>query len=288
MILDGLGLANITRDQLKLRVKALKDKTDKLPLLVTIQIGNDPASTTYVNMKAKACQSIGMKSRQLFFPDANALTTEDVIQKINELNNDPDIHGILLQHPLPSHINTRACFDAIDIAKDVDGVTTIGYGRLAMGLSAYAAATPAGIMALLEYYKITLEGKNAVVVGRSPILGKPMAAMLLNKNATVTICHSKTQNLSNILLRADIVVGAVGQPNFIKDSWLKDGSIIIDAGYHPKQKTGDIELESIKERALAYTPVPGGVGPMTITMLMQQTIIAAENKFSKLAVKSDL
>ena len=278
MILNGKIVAKLAEEQLSERVKAIHHHTQRTPLLVTIQVGDDPASTTYVNMKAKACERVGMRSQQIHFSDIHGLTTNDIIRKIRELNENEDVDGILLQHPVPAFINERACFDAIDIAKDVDGVTTMGFGRLSMGMPAYASATPAGIMALLEHYHIALEGKHAVVVGRSPILGKPMAAMLLNKNATVTVCHSKTQNLSTLVKQADIVVGAVGKPNFIKDAWLRNGAVIIDAGYHPELKTGDIELASIKERAFAYTPVPGGVGPMTIMMLIQQTVSAAEKK----------
>lgn len=276
MILDGKALATIVEERLRQRVQTISETIYRKPLLVTIQVGSDPASTTYVNMKAKACERIGMLSEQMRFPDASRLTTEDIIRTIKKLNDREDVDGILLQHPVPAHIDERACFDAIDMLKDVDGVTTGGFGKLAMGLPAYASATPAGIMAILDHYKIELEGKHAVVVGRSPILGKPMAAMLLNKNTTVTICHSKTVGLPDIIRQADIVIGAVGKPNFIKDAWLKDGSVIIDAGYHPQLKTGDIELGSIKQRAFAYTPVPGGVGPMTITMLIQQTVAAAE------------
>lgn len=278
MILNGKIVAKLAEEQLSERVKAIHHRTQRTPLLVTIQVGDDPASTTYVNMKARACERVGMRSQQIHFSDINGLTTRDIIRKIIELNENEDVDGILLQHPVPASINERACFNSIDISKDVDGVTTMGFGLLSMGMSAYAAATPAGIMALLEHYNIALEGKHAVVVGRSPILGKPMAAMLLNKNATVTVCHSKTQNLSTLVKQADIVVGAVGKPHFIKDAWLKDGAVIVDAGYHPELKTGDIELASIKERAFAYTPVPGGVGPMTIMMLIQQTVSAAEKK----------
>lgn len=280
MILDGKSLAMQIREELRLRISSLYKSIGRTPLLVTIQVGNDKSSTTYVNMKAKACSEVGMRSRQIIFPDASLLTTEDIVNKIEELNADDEVDGILLQHPVPSHIDERACFDAISLDKDVDGVTSVGFGRLAMGVPAYQSATPAAIMAILENYNLDLVGKKAVVVGRSPILGKPIAAMLLNANATVTICHSYTKNLADIIYESDIVIGAVGKPNFIKDSWLKDGSIVIDAGYHTDLKTGDIELSSIKNRALAYTPVPGGVGPMTITMLMQQTVIAAECKKS--------
>lgn len=278
MILDGKSLANSIRENLRKRVSILRTKVNRPPLLVTIQVGNDPASTTYVNMKSKACAQLNMQSRQIVFPDASLLTTNDVIDKIHELNNDNEVDGILLQHPVPSHIDERACFDAIALCKDVDGVTTAGFGKLAMGTSAFGAATPMAIMKILNYYQIPMSGKHAVVVGRSPILGKPIASMLLNADATVTICHSKTKNLSEIIKQADILIGAVGIPNFIKDSWLKDGAVIIDAGYHPALKTGDIELGSIKQRSYAYTPVPGGVGPMTITMLIAQTIAAAELK----------
>ena len=281
MILDGKSLAKSIRTELTKRVTKLSASLHRTPLLVTIQVGNDPASTTYVNMKAKACADIGMRSRQIVFPDASEMTTKDVLKKIRELNNDPEVDGILLQHPVPDHIDERACFDAIAIEKDVDGVTAAGFGKLAMGLDVYASATPAAIMTLLQHYQIKISGKNAVVIGRSPILGKPVASMLLNADATVTTCHSKTENLADIVKQADIVIGAVGKPNFIKDSWLKDGAVIVDAGYHSDLKTGDIELDSIKHRASAYTPVPGGVGPMTITMLIAQTITAAEKKLAE-------
>lgn len=280
MILDGKSLANSIKHNLKKRVAILVTKLNRTPLLVTIQIGSDPASTTYVKMKAKACAEIGMRSQQIIFPDASLLTTQDIIDKIQELNTNPEVDGILLQHPIAKHLNERACFDTIALHKDVDGVTSYGFGKLAMGVSAFGAATPTAIMKILKHYKIKISGKSAVVVGRSPILGKPIASMLLNADATVTICHSKTENLSTIVKQADLVVGAVGIPNFIRDPWLKDGAVVIDAGYHPELKIGDIELGSIKQRAYAYTPVPGGVGPVTITMLIAQTIAAAEAKAS--------
>ena len=280
MILNGKKPAIEIENNLRFRVQAISEKIHRTPLLVTIQVGRDPASTTYVQMKVKACERIGIRSQQIHLGNATSLTTADLMRTIKAVNENPDVDGILLQHPVPAHIDERACFDAIDIEKDVDGVTTASFGKLAMGLPAFASATPAGIMAMLDYYHISLEGKHAVVVGRSPILGKPMAAMLLNKNATVTVCHSKTRELPEMIKQADIVVGAVGKPNYIKDAWLKDGAVIIDAGYHPELKTGDIELGSIKERAFAYTPVPGGVGPMTIVMLMQQTVVSAEKRGS--------
>jgi methylenetetrahydrofolate dehydrogenase (NADP+)/methenyltetrahydrofolate cyclohydrolase len=181
----------------------------------------------------------------------------------------------LLQHPVPAQIDERQCFDAIDISKDVDGVTTHGFGRMAMGCSAYGSATPQGIIDLLLHYEIPMNGKHAVVVGRSPILGKPMALMLLNQNCTVTVCHSRTENLPDHIKGADIVVGAVGRPEFIKGEWIKDGAIVIDAGYHPADKVGDIQLSAVMDRCSAYTPVPGGVGPMTIATLIRQTVESA-------------
>ena len=194
---------------------------------------------------------------------------------VKELNANPDVHGILLQHPVPSQIDERACFDAIDLAKDVDGVTCLGFGRMAMGEPAYGCATPQGIMRILEAYGIEIEGKHAVVVGRSPILGKPMAMMLLQKTATVTICHSRTQNLPDLIAQADILVGAVGKPEFIRAEWIKDGAVVVDAGYHPGG-VGDVELAPLTERVAAYTPVPGGVGPMTINTLIMQSVESGE------------
>jgi len=202
-------------------------------------------------------------------------STQELLDQIEALNGNPDVHGILLQHPVPRHIDERRCFDAIRLDKDVDGVTCHGFGRLAMGESAYGSATPAGIMRLLDYYHLPSLGKHAVVVGRSPILGKPLAMMLLNAHATVTVCHSRTRYLAEIVRRADIVVGAVGKPQFIAGDWIAEGAVVIDAGYHPGG-VGDIELSAVVDKCAAYTPVPGGVGPMTIAMLLTQTLAAAE------------
>jgi methylenetetrahydrofolate dehydrogenase (NADP+)/methenyltetrahydrofolate cyclohydrolase len=202
-------------------------------------------------------------------------TTQQLLSAIDDLNANPRVRGILLQHPVPHQIDERACFDRIAIEKDVDGVTSHGFGRMAMGEAAYGSATPAGIMRLLKRYGINPSGKEAVVVGRSPILGKPMAMMLLNENATVTICHSRTKNLADVVRRADILVGAVGKPEFIKADWIRDGAVVVDAGYHPGG-VGDIELAPVIERVSAFTPVPGGVGPMTIGTLIAQTVEAAE------------
>jgi methylenetetrahydrofolate dehydrogenase (NADP+)/methenyltetrahydrofolate cyclohydrolase len=276
LVLDGKALAAQWEQQLSERVEALKAKSDgKTPILATILVGADPASATYVKMKGNACARVGMGSLKVEMGEET--TTEELLAKIDELNADENVHGILLQHPVPSQIDERACFDAIALEKDVDGVTCLGYGRMAMGEEAYGCATPKGIMRILEHYKIDIEGKHAVVVGRSPILGKPMSAMLLEANATVTTCHSRTQNLPALIAQADIIVGAVGKPEFIKGEWIKDGAVVVDAGYHPGG-VGDIELDAIKDRCAAYTPVPGGVGPMTINTLIFQSVASGEKK----------
>ena len=272
-ILDGKKVSKETEEILKIRVDKIKARKGTVPTLATILVGDDPASATYVKMKGNACERVGMNSLKIELPSSTS--TEELLKEINKLNNDPEVSGILLQHPVPSQINERACFDAINAEKDVDGVTCLGFGNMSMGERAYGSCTPQGIMRLLDHYKVDIEGKHAVVIGRSPILGKPMAMMLLNKNATVTICHSRTQNLDSIVKQADLVVGAVGIPKFIKSDWIKDKAVVIDAGYHPEQ-CGDIDLEGIVHRCEAYTPVPGGVGPMTINTLILQTVEACE------------
>lgn len=269
LVLDGKRCAEETETRLKAQVAELKNRTGGTPILATILVGGDPASATYVRMKGNACRRVGMDSMAIELPEET--TTDELLETIHKLNQNPDVHGILLQHPVPHQINERACFDAIAAHKDVDGVTCLGFGRMAMKEPAYGAATPAGIMRLLEHYDIDLTGKHAVVVGRSPILGKPMAMMMLNANATVTICHSRTQNLPELIKQADILVGAVGKPEFIRAEWIKDGAVVVDAGYHPGG-VGDIELKPLVNRVAAYTPVPGGVGPMTINTLILQTL----------------
>ena len=273
-ILDGKKLSQETESELAIRVANLKKNNgDNAPILATILVGADPASATYVRMKQNACQRIGMKSIAVELPTET--TAKDLLKKISELNANSDCHGILLQHPVPAHVDERVCFDKIALAKDVDGVTCLGFGRMSMNEDAYGSATPQGIMRLLKAYDIPLAGKHAVVVGRSPILGKPMALMMLNANATVTICHSKTQNLPEIVNTADVIVGAVGRPEFIRSDWIADGAVVIDAGFHPGG-LGDIELGPLHSRASALTPVPGGVGPMTINTLILQCVEAAE------------
>lgn len=277
-VLDGKALAKSIESELSARVETLKQKTGRTPILATILVGDDPASATYVRMKGNACQRVGMDSMRVEMPKDT--TTDELLAKIDELNDNPDVHGILLQHPVPAQIDERACFDRISLDKDVDGVTCLGFGRMSMGESAYGSCTPQGIMHLLTHYGIELEGKHAVVVGRSAILGKPMAMMLLNANCTVTICHSRTKNLAEYVASADIIVGAVGVPELIKKSWIKQGVVVVDAGFHPTDQggCGDIELDGIEVIASAYTPVPGGVGPMTINTLIRQTVEAAEKE----------
>ena len=276
IVLDGKELSRISEESIKKKVQELSSKNIK-PTLATILVGNDPASETYVKMKRNTCARVGMESIAVELSEDT--TTEELLEKIRSLNNDVNVHGILLQHPVPSQIDERLCFDEIDINKDVDGVTCLGFGNMSMGLDAYGSCTPAGIMRLINHHDIQVEGLNAVVVGRSPILGKPMAMMLLNMNATVTICHSRTTNLDLIIKNADIIVGAVGIPKFIKSDWIKKGAVVIDAGYHP-EKCGDIDLDNIEKIASAYTPVPGGVGPMTINTLILQTLQSAERAAS--------
>ena len=272
--LDGKELSAISEDAIKNRVDDLV-KNGVKPTLATILVGNDPASETYVKMKRNTCTRVGMESIAVELPEST--TTDELLNTIHELNEDKNVHGILLQHPVPSQIDERLCFDAIDIKKDVDGVTCLGFGNMSMGIDAYGSCTPAGIIRLIEHYKLDVKGLNAVVVGRSPILGKPMAMMLLNLHATVTICHSRTQNIEAIIKNADLIVGAVGIPKFIKSDWIKKDAIVIDAGYHP-EKCGDIDLDGIEDIASAYTPVPGGVGPMTINTLILQTLQSAEKQ----------
>ena len=275
-ILDGKKLASDSEKEILESVSVLKEK-GIIPTLATILVGDDPASETYVRMKQETCKRVGMESLAINLPKETS--TEELLLKIDELNNDEKIHGILLQHPVPNQINERECFERISIEKDVDGVTCLGFGRMSMGLSAYGSCTPAGIMRILKFYDVDISGMNAVVVGRSPILGKPMAMMLLNKNATVTICHSQTKELEDHVRNADLVVGAVGVPKLIKKEWLKKGAVVIDAGYHP-EKCGDIDLDGIEEIASSYTPVPGGVGPMTINTLILNTMEAARKTLS--------
>jgi methylenetetrahydrofolate dehydrogenase (NADP+) / methenyltetrahydrofolate cyclohydrolase len=266
IILDGKKLAKEIEEELKLRVKKLKEKTGIVQSLAIILIGENPASEIYVKLKLSACERIGVKTKLIRL--AEEATTEDIIKTIENCNKDSEINGILFQHPAPKQIDEEKCFRTIVSGKDVDGLNP---------LSDFRAATPLGIITLLKYYNIKIEGKEAVVVGRSRILGKPMAMMLLDENATVTICHSKTKNLDKIIKRADILVAAIGKPKFIQGEWIKKGAVIVDAGFN-KGGIGDIDLEKAIKKCSAYTPVPGGVGPMTIISLISRVVEAAEKQ----------
>ena len=270
--LNGKIIALAAEEQMKKEVEEIKDRLGFAPILASIIVGDNMASVTYVNMKAKACERVGLKSSIIRL--GKETTTEQLLEVIDELNSKKEVCGILLQHPVPKHIDERECFDRIALSKDVDGVNSASFGRMCMGKDAYVSATPYGIIRILKHYNIELSGKHAVVVGRSAILGKPMAMLLLNENCTVTVCHSKTENLPEIVKSADIVVGAVGKPKFIKSSWLKEGVVLIDAGYN-EGNVGDIDLESSLNICSSYTPVPGGVGPMTINSLIKQTVDSA-------------
>lgn len=278
IVLNGKELSKKIEEELKEKVKVLKEKTGKTATLATIIVGSNPASVTYVKMKGNACERVGIKSLKIELEENT--TTEELLKVIENLNDDENVDGILLQHPVPRHIDERKCFNAINYKKDVDGVTSSGFGMMSMGEEAYGSATPTGIMKLLKSYNIELEGKEVVVIGRSAILGKPIAMMLLNENATVTIAHSKTENLSKVVKRADIVVACVGKPKFVKKEWLKQNAIIIDAGYN-EGNVGDVDLENCIDICSAYTPVPGGVGPMTIVSLISQTIESFEKRVVK-------
>lgn len=274
VVLDGKALAARREAQLTEAVRSLASRHQgRVPTLATILVGDDPSSAVYVRMKGGACRRVGMASKAIVLPAS--ISTRELLGVIDALNQDHDVDGILLQHPVPAHIDERACFDAIRIDKDVDGVTSHGFGRMALGQEAFGSATPSGVMRLLTEYGIEVAGRRAVVVGRSAILGKPMALMLSSADATVTLCHSRTRNLEQEVRRAQIVVGALGKPHFISADWIADGAVVVDAGYHTGG-IGDIEPRNLVNRCSAVTPVPGGVGPMTISVLLEQTLRAAE------------
>ncbi|NOU97067.1 bifunctional 5,10-methylene-tetrahydrofolate dehydrogenase/5,10-methylene-tetrahydrofolate cyclohydrolase [Paenibacillus sp. LMG 31456] len=272
LILDGAQVADTIKEQLKARIGRLAGQ-GITACLATVMVGDDPASDTYVRMKGNACRRIGIVSKRIQL--AKETTTSELVEVIQQLNKDPLVHGILLQHPVPSHIDERAAFDTISIEKDVDGVTTMGFAQTAFGFGAFPSCTPAAIIAILDAYNISIEGRHAVVIGRSPILGKPVSLMLLNRNATVTICHSKTQQLDQIVKSADIVVAAVGRPKFVQGDWIKPGAVVMDAGYN-KGNIGDVDYDACMRNASAITPVPAGVGPVTIATLLKHTVDAAE------------
>ena len=274
-IIDGRALAGRVHEAAAERIRLIRERTGVTPTLATVIVGDDPASHTYVRMKRARCEGAGMKSVSIELPDT--ATTAEVEAQIATLARDQGVHGILVQHPVPRPIDRRAVFEAIPIAKDVDGVTAGTLGRVILGMDAFIPCTPRGIMALLDEYGVDLDGAHAVVIGRSPILGRPMASLLINRHATVTLCHSRTRRLSDIVRHADVLIAAVGRPKFVRGDWIKPGAVVIDAGYNPGNGgiIGDVNFDEALEPCSLITPVPGGVGPMTIAMLIDQTTHAA-------------
>lgn len=277
-IIDGKLISSQIKDEVKERVAALSAKGRKVTLAV-ILVGEDPASQVYVNNKKKACEYCGIISKSFELPESTS--EAELLKLIDELNNDAAIDGILVQLPLPKGIDEDKVIMAIDPAKDVDGFHISNVGSLCVGRKGLVSCTPAGIIELLKRYNITIEGKECVVIGRSNIVGKPMALLLLRENGTVTVCHSRTKDLKDVTKRADILVVAIGKPKFIDASFVKDGAVVIDVGIHRNEEgklCGDVDFDSVKDKTSAITPVPGGVGPMTIAMLMNNCVAAVENK----------
>ena len=277
-IIDGKELAKKVRKDLRSDVKKLKEKGIN-PKLAVIMVGDDPGSQVYVKNKSKACEKVGIEFEEfLFDSDTSEETLLEVIQK---LNSDDSIHGILLQSPVPKHVNINKAFRTILPEKDVDGFNPINVGNLSIGEDAFISCTPYGIVKMLEEYNIETVGKNAVILGRSNIVGKPMIQCMLNKNSTVTVCHSKTKNIEEIIRNADIVIAAIGKPQFVKADMVKDGAVVIDVGINRLENgtiVGDVDYENVAKKASYITPVPGGVGPMTIAMLLTNVVKAAKMK----------
>lgn len=278
-ILDGKALSRQIRDELKVRVDQLKARGIE-PRLDVIVASQDPASLAYVRMKRKWAEEAGIISES-YSVDATTTQTE-LMAKVRELNENPAVHGVLIQHPLPSHLDENEALLALGAEKDVDGITPQSLGRLTADLPGFRCATPLGMMTILDRYGIACEGKRAVVIGRSIILGKPAALMLLQKNATVTIAHSRTRDLPDLCREADILVAAVGRPEMVKGDWIKPGAVVLDAGYNKVEgrshDVGDVDFESASQIAGWITPVPGGVGPMTVASLLANAVTAAENR----------
>lgn len=275
-IIDGKAVSQFVKDEVKKEVSALREKGVSVGLAVII-VGNDPASRTYVNNKKKACEATGIISEEYALPDDT--TMDELLALIKELNAKKSINGILCQLPLPKHLDEKAVIENIDPIKDVDAFHAVNTGHIMIGDYSFLPCTPAGIMEMLKYYNIEIEGKECVVIGRSNIVGKPMAMLLLQKNGTVTICHSRTKNLKEVTSRADILVAAVGIPYFVTADMVKDGAVVIDVGMDRNKEgklCGDVDFAEVEKKASYITPVPGGVGPMTIATLMKNTVTAAK------------
>lgn len=280
-IIDGKLVSTEVRKNITEEVKDFIAKTGKTPGLAVILVGNNPASAVYVRNKHKACLEVGINSYEITMPEE---TTEDeLLSKIDELNNDDNVDGILVQLPLPKHISEDKIINAISPAKDVDAFHPQNVGKIVSGKYDFIPCTPAGIMELLHYYNVDISGKECVVIGRSNIVGKPMALLLLAENGTVTVCHSRTKDLAAVAKRADILVVAIGKPNFVSADMVKPGAVIIDVGINRKEDgklCGDVDFSAVEPLASKITPVPGGVGPMTITMLLKNTLTAAKKHIS--------
>lgn len=277
-IIDGKKVSAYIKDTVKEKTLALKAEGKEITLAVII-VGDDPASRVYVNNKKKACEYVGFRSLEFALPEST--TEQELLELIDRLNADESVNGILCQLPVPKHIDDEKVIDRISPDKDVDGFSKINVGKLWVGDYDLAACTPMGVMELLKYYNIGVSGKNCVIIGRSNIVGKPMAALLLEQNGTVTVCHSKTKNLKEITSKADIVVAAVGRAGFVTADMVKEGAVVIDVGINRNNEgklCGDVDFEEVKEKASFITPVPGGCGPMTIALLMKNTLIAAEKQ----------
>jgi methylenetetrahydrofolate dehydrogenase (NADP+)/methenyltetrahydrofolate cyclohydrolase len=271
-LMDGSALSKELLVEVGERAQRFFADTGRRPCLAAVLVGDDPSSATYVKMKQSRSEKAGIESRLLHLPVST--TTAELLAAITALSDDPTVDGILLQHPVPDQIDERAAFEAIAPAKDVDGVTMHSFAAMAFDLPTPVSCTPGGIMRLLDKYDVDLEGKHAVVVGRSPILGKPVGMLLLARNATVTYCHSRTRDLAEIVRSGDVVVAAVGRAEMIRGDWIKPGAVVVDAGY--SGNVGDVAFDEAVEVASLITPVPGGVGPMTIAVLLEQTVSAAE------------
>jgi len=274
VLIDGKKVSGEIRNRLADEIQELKKKTGKTPGLATVLVGDDPASSVYVRNKNKICGELGFQS---FEQKLSADTSEEkLLQLVGELNSNKDVHGILVQLPLPDQIDSEKILQAIDPKKDVDGFHPVNVGKLVVGNALLTPCTPTGIIALLDRYDIEISGKHAVIIGRSNIVGKPVSMLLLHRNATITICHSRTQNLEEVTRSADILVAAVGRANFVTDEMVSEGTVVIDVGINrvDGKLTGDVDFEPVSKKASHITPVPGGVGPMTIALLMENTLKA--------------
>lgn len=272
-LMDGQALAARLNEATAERARTFALRHGRPPCLAAVLVGDDPASHTYVRMKANRSRAAGIESRRIELGDDTS--TDQLVDVLQQLSSDPDVDGILLQHPVPDQVDERAAFEAIAARKDVDGVTRTSFAQMAFGEPGFHSCTPGGILRLLDAYDVPLQGRQAVVVGRSAILGMPVGMLLLSRNATVTYCHSRTTDLAEQVSRADVLVAAVGRPDLVQGEWLKPGAVVVDAGYNAGN-VGDVDQAGARERAALLTPVPGGVGPMTIAVLLEQTVDAAE------------